>query len=149
MFSLFITSNGNIHLFNMIRMDGNQFVLLTCLLGQIENYNTMIIPPNYGGNITDVWNSKVWACPESVIDASENKKGQVLRIHCVIHTSRGLYNRTNPSVTIRTVTRSNQSDKGKCRFFSELHIEWIPALKKIIFKEVFDIGKNSLWNTEI
>ena len=54
MFSLFITSNGNIHLFNMIRMDGNQFVLLTCLLGQIENYNTMIIPPNYGGNITDV-----------------------------------------------------------------------------------------------
>ena len=34
-------------------MDGNQFVLLTCLLGQIENYNTMIIPPIKGEILHD------------------------------------------------------------------------------------------------
>lgn len=124
----------------MIRK-GVLFVLLTCLLGQIENHNTMIIAPKWRGNITDVWNSKVWACPESVIDASENKKEQVLRIHCVAHISRGMYNDPYPPVTGRseshdqtTVTKGNAAD-----FVGATH-RMETCMKKIIFKEVFDTG---------
>ena len=91
-----------------------------------------------------MWNSKVWACPESVKDASENKKGQVLRIHCVIHTSRGMYNHTNPSVTRRTesydqakVTKGNGAD-----FFRIAHRMDICIKKANYFQRSF-------WHWEI
>lgn len=91
-----------------------------------------------------MWNSKVWACPESVINASENKKGQVLRIHCVIHTSRGMHNHTNSSVTRRTeshdqtkVTKGNGAD-----FFRTVHRMDICIKKTNYFQRSF-------WHWEI
>ena len=103
-------------------MDGNQFVLLTCLLGQIENYNTMIIPP-IKGEILLMCEILKCGHVQKVLQMPQKIRGQVLRIHCVIHTSRGMYKHTNPSVTRRTeshdqakVTKGNGAD-----FFRTAH----------------------------
>lgn len=69
----------------------------------------------------------------------------------MIHTSRGMHNHTNPSVTRRTESHDQTKvTKGDVQIFSELCIEWTYALKKqITFKELFDIGKYSVKHRDL
>lgn len=131
-------------------MGSNQFVLLTCSLSQIWKSHHHDNSKKLRGNITDVWNSKVRACPEIIIDTSENENEQALRRHCVTHISRGMCSHSCPPVTRRTVTWTNHSNRRKCcRLCQSCTQSGSLHEKKLLFREVFDIGKYSLWNIEI
>ena len=124
-------------------MDGNQFVLLTCLLGQIENYNTMIIPP-IKGEILLMCEILKCGHVQKVLQMPQKIRGQVLRIHCVIHTSRGMYKHTNPSVTRRTESHDQAKvTKGKgADFFRTAHRMDTCIKKANYFQRSFNIIVN-------